>query len=91
MAHQEEITSMLSHEDYKYQEHTRRAADFKKIDLFRSAREEYKLALNYYPGDPVATTGIDECNSYIKRDRRKVLFIVPFVLALIAVVIYLNM
>jgi len=41
----------ITHEEIKYREHTERAAHFIKIDLFRSAREEFKAALEYKPGD----------------------------------------
>ena len=91
MAHHEESNGILSHEELKYQEHTRRASDFIKIELFRSAREEFKLALNYKPGDPFSLSKIAECNGFICRDRTKVLVIVPIVLALIASVIMLNL
>ena len=90
MSLHEETTGNLNHEELKYQEHTRRASDFMKIDLFRSAREEFKLALNYNPGDQLSLTKIDECNAYINRDRVKVLVIAPIVLAVITVVIMLN-
>ncbi len=90
MSHHEETTATLSHEEIKYQEHTRRAADFKKIDLFRSSREELKRALEYRPGDTLSLAGIDECNSFIRRDRVKVLIITPIVLAVIAAVIMMN-
>jgi len=53
MAHHEEHIEHLTHEQLKYKEHTERAAHFIKIDLFRSAREEYKAALQYQPGDPI--------------------------------------
>lgn len=91
MAHHEEDSANLSHEELKYREHTRRASDFMKIDLFLSARGEYERALEYHPGDTLSLEKIDECNSNIRRDRVKVLIIVPFVLALIATIILFNL
>ena len=90
MAHQEPIEENYSHEEIKYRYHIQRGSDYMKIDLFRSARETYKEALNYKPGDPLATEKISECNGYIRRDRKKVLVIVPIVLAAILGIILLN-
>ena len=86
VAHQEN-TSNLSHDEIQYQYHIQRGSDFTKIELFRSARENYKEALKYRPGDPFAMEKIDTCNRQIRKDRTKVLIIVPIVLAIIAAVI----
>ena len=80
----------LSHEELKYREHTERAGHFIKIDLFRSAREEYKAALAYREGDELCLRGIMEMNGNISRDAKKVYVIVPIVLAIIAAVIFLS-
>jgi hypothetical protein len=80
----------LSHEEIQYQYYIQRGLDFTKIELFRSAREHYKQALNYKPGDSFVLERIDACNQQIRKDRTKVLIIIPFVLALIATVIALN-
>ncbi|MEI8006446.1 MAG: hypothetical protein WCI48_09570 [Bacteroidota bacterium] len=76
----------LSHDELKYREHTERAALFIKIDLFRSAREEYKAALVYKPGDEKCLKGISDMNSNIQRDKKVVLAVVPVVLAVIAAI-----
>jgi hypothetical protein len=91
MSHHEIQEEHITHEELKYREHTQRGADFCKIDLFRSAREEYKAALIYKPGDEFSAAKVIECQSYINRDRKKVLVIVPFVLLVIAAVIILNL
>jgi hypothetical protein len=91
MAHQETHEENLSHDEIQYRYHITRGSDFMKIDLFRSARETYKEALIYKPGDPIATEKITECNQNIRRDRKKVLVIVPFVLAIILGVILMNL
>jgi hypothetical protein len=90
MAHQEVHEENLSHEEIQYRYYIQRGLDFTKIELFRSAREHYKQALAYKPGDPFTTERIDACNAQIRQDRTKVLIIVPFVLALISAVIVLN-
>lgn len=90
MAHEEIREENLSHEEIKYRYHIQRGSEYMKIDLFRSARETYKEALNYKPGDQLATEKIEECNKYIRRDRNKVLVIVPFVLVVILGVILIN-
>jgi hypothetical protein len=90
MAHQEVSQENLSHEEIKYQYFMTRGLDFIKIELFRSAREHYKQALDYKPGDPLATEKIAWCNDQIRRDRKTVLILVPLVLALIGAVIVLN-
>jgi len=86
MAHKEENNVNLSHEELKYKEHTERAAHFIKIDLFRSAREEFKTALTYKPGDTPCLRQIDIMNANIARDRRTVLTVVPVVMAVILLI-----
>jgi hypothetical protein len=87
MAHQEAHEENLSHEEIKYREHMKRAADLCKIDLFLTAKAEYELALTYKPGDPEAAAKAEQCQSNINRDRKKVLVIVPIVVAIIIAVI----
>lgn len=87
MAHHEEQHETLSHEELKYREHMKRAADLCKIDLFLTAKSEYELALTYKPGDPEATAKAEQCLHNINRDRKKVLVIVPIVIAIIIAVI----
>jgi len=77
----------LTHEELKFREHTERAGHFIKIDLFRSAREEFKAALEYKPGDEQCIQGIAQMNTNIKRDARVVYVVVPVVLAIIAAVV----
>jgi hypothetical protein len=90
MAHQEVHEENLSHGEIMYRYHILRGSDYMKIDLFRSARETYKEALTYKPGDSFSLEQIDLCNKNISRDRKKVLVIVPIVLVVIAAVILLN-
>ena len=80
----------LSHEEIKYNYFIQRGLDFTKIELFRSEREHYKQALLYKPGDDFTLGRIDACNAQIRKDRVKVLIIVPFVLAIIATIIAMN-
>ena len=91
MAHEEVHEENLSHDEIQYRYHIQRGSDYMKIDLFRSARETYKEALIYKPGDPLAAEKIAVCHQYIRRDRKKVLIIVPVVLAIILGVILLNL
>jgi hypothetical protein len=87
MSHHEKPKENLSHEELKFREHTERAGHFIKIDLFRSAREEYKAALAYRSGDTYCLKQIDSMNAQIAKDRQVVLVVVPLVLALIAAII----
>jgi hypothetical protein len=80
----------LSHEEIQYRYYIQRGLDFTKIELFRSAREHYKHALLYKPGDPFVLERIDACNNQIRKDRVKVLILVPIILGAIATVIALN-
>jgi siroheme synthase len=89
-SHAEVNEETLSHEEVQYRYYIQRGLDFSKIELFRSAREHYKQALNYKPGDPFVLERIDACNKQIKKDRTKVLVIVPILLAVIAAVIAMN-
>jgi hypothetical protein len=86
MAHHSEHTEHLTHAELKFREHTERAASFVKIDLFRSAREEYKAALQYQPGDEMCITQIDAMNANIGRDRKTVLVVAPLVILLIVAI-----
>jgi hypothetical protein len=86
MAHHSEHTEHLTHEELKFREHTERAANFIKIDLFRSAREEFKAALQYRPGDAECTRQIEVMNANIARDRKTVLVVAPLVIILIVAV-----
>jgi hypothetical protein len=90
MAHHETQEENLSHEEIMYRYHILRGSDFTKIDLFLSARNNYQLALKYHPDDPFAIERITACTEQIRHDRKKVLVIVPFVLAVITIVILLN-
>jgi len=86
MSHNEVPTAHLSHEELKFKEHTERAAHFIKIDLFRSAREEYKAALQYKKGDDFCLNQIDSMNVQIAHDRQIVMVVVPVVIAIITAV-----
>jgi hypothetical protein len=90
MAHHEESTENLSHDEIMYKYHMQRGMDFTKIDLFLSARTNYELALKYRPGDHLAAEKASACTGQIRKDRKKVLTVLPFVLALITLVILLN-
>ena len=74
----------------QYRYYIQRGLDFIKIELFRSAREHYKQALIYKPGDSFALERIDACNRQIRKDKVKVLILIPIILGLIAAVIALN-
>jgi hypothetical protein len=90
MSHEEMKEENLSHEEIQYRYYIQRGLDFTKIELFRSAREHYKQALAYKPGDAFVLERIDACNAQIRKDRTKVLILVPLVLGLIAAVIAMN-
>jgi hypothetical protein len=90
MAHHETQEENLSHEEIMYRYHIQRGSDFTKIELFLSARNNYQMALKYHPDDPFATEKITACTEQIRKDRKKVLVIVPFVLAVITLVILVN-
>jgi hypothetical protein len=78
---------LLSHEELKYREHFQRGNDFCKIELFRSAREEFRKALFYKPEDPSTGEKITACNQHIREDARRVYILVPIVIAIIIAVI----
>jgi hypothetical protein len=86
MAHHSEHNEHLTHEELKFREHTERAANFIKIDLFRSAREEFKAALQYKEGDAECIRQIDVMNAQIAHDRKTVLVVAPLVIILIIAV-----
>lgn len=89
MSHHDVGEENLTHEELKYREHIQRATHLTKIELFLTAREEYKLALLYRPGDDLATAKVAECDSRIRKDRNKVLIIAPIIIAIIVAVILL--
>ncbi|MEI6174395.1 MAG: hypothetical protein WCR01_11650 [Bacteroidota bacterium] len=86
MAHHEDHNEHLTHEQLKFREHTERAANFIKIDLFRSAREEFRAALQYKPGDEECLAKIDLMNEHISRDRKTILIVVPLVIIVIVAI-----
>ena len=86
MAHHEEHNEHLTHDELKFREHTERAGHFIKIDLFRSAREEFKAALQYNPGDRNCLQQIDAMNANIARDRKIVMVVAPLVIILVLAV-----
>ena len=90
MEHHAENITTLTHAELKFREHTERAANFIKIDLFRSAREEFKTALQYKPDDEECLWKINEMNANISRDRKSVLIVVPLVFLLIIAVCLFN-
>ena len=90
MSHPEVNEENLSHEEIQYRYYIQRGLDFTKIELFRSAREHYKQALNYKHGDTFAMERMDACNNQIRLDRKKVLILVPLVLLVITAVIVMN-
>ncbi|MBN1199880.1 MAG: hypothetical protein JXA23_11055 [Bacteroidales bacterium] len=77
----------LPHDEIMYREHFQRGNDFCKIELFRSAREEFKAALHYKPGDEASKKMEEDCENQIQQDARKVYIIIPIVLVIIAAVI----
>jgi len=77
----------LPHDEIMYREHFQRGNDFCKIELFRSAREEFIAALHYKPGDEASKKLEADCHRQIQQDAKKVYVIVPIVLAIIAAVI----
>ncbi len=84
--HSEHHTGHLTHEELKFREHTERAANFIKIDLFRSAREEFKAALQYRPGEATCIRQIEVMNANIARDRKTVFVVAPLVIILIVAI-----
>jgi hypothetical protein len=90
MSHHENQTEHLTHEQLKFKEHTERGAHFIKIDLFRSAREEFKAALQYKPGDQDCLEKINLMNANIARDKKTVFVVVPLVIILIVAIALLG-
>ncbi len=89
MAHPEEPTVHLSHEELMYEDHIRRASDFMKIDLFLSAKREYEKALGFKSNDVLALDQIAVCNKNLKRDRKTVLIVAPLVILVILAIAFL--
>jgi len=87
MAHTSLYDQHLSHEEIKFREHFQRGLDFIKIELYRSAREEFKAALRFNPESEEAKTKMLDCDENIRKDARKVYLLVPVVLAIIAAII----
>lgn len=87
MSHHDTQEENLTHEELMYRYHIQRGYDFTKIELFLSARNNYQLALKYKPDDPFAQEKFRSCSEQIRKDRKKVLVIVPIVLAIITLVI----
>ena len=79
----------LPHAEIKYSEHFQRGLDFFRIELFRSARQEFNEAMAFTSNDKACQEKIKECNQHIKSDAKKIYIIAPIVVAVIAIVILL--
>lgn len=88
MAHEELNGENLSVEEKRYNDFIRRGDDFFRIELFKSAREMYEEALKYKQNDETANLKIAECKRFIKRDTKKILITLPFLIVIILTVIY---
>jgi hypothetical protein len=86
MAEQSLYDQGLSHDELKYREHFQRGIDFTKIELYMSAREEFRAALTYKPGDKASEEKAAECENHITKDAKAVYIIVPIVLAIIVAI-----
>lgn len=73
----------LTEEEKEYRDLIRRGDDFFRIELFKSSREKYEEALKLKPSDEYAQNRIIECNNLIKRDTRRILMVLPFVIAFV--------
>ena len=90
MSHHETNQEHLSHDEIMYNYFVQRGMELAKIDLFLSSRNHYEKALQFKPNDPHCLERMRECTDQIREDRKKVLVIVPILLAVIGWVICAN-
>jgi hypothetical protein len=91
MANNETENLNISPEEKEYNDLIRRGDDFFKIDLFKSAKEMYEKVLLIKPDDPDTVSKISECKRLIKRDTKRVLIVLPFILIAVITVIWVKM
>lgn len=74
-------------EEKKYNDFVRRGDDFFRIELFKSAKEMYEQALLLKPDDESTITKKADCERLIRRDTKRVLIVLPFIIIAVATVI----
>ena len=91
MAHEEVIEPNLSLEEKTYNDFIRRGDDFFRIELLKSAKEMYEEALKCKQNDEPASLKIVECKRLIKRDTKRILIVLPFLIIIVLAVIYYKL
>ena len=79
--------STLSKEEKMFNEYIRRGDDFFRIELFKSSREMYQEAQKLKPQDTYCATRIKECTNLIRRDTKRILFVLPFLIIIVGAII----
>ena len=68
----------------------RRGDDFFRIELFKSAKEMYEEALKYKKNDEATQMKIGECKRLIKRDTRRIITVLPFLIIIVVTYYIVN-
>jgi len=77
-----------SPEERLYLDYTRKAEDFMKIEIYRSAKEWYTRALELKINDDQIRAKLDSCNRLIQQEKKRILIIVS-VIAIVTIVLVL--
>ena len=88
MAHEEVNEVILTKEEKIYNDLIRRGDDFFKIELFKSARGMFEEAMKYKPNDEATKSKIAECRRLVRRDTKRVIAILPFLIIIVSTVIW---
>jgi hypothetical protein len=75
MGHQESPEN-ISHEEKKFNELMRNGDDFLKIEIYRSAVKQYKLAATLDVNNDLANKKIAECERLLVKERKWIYVIV---------------
>jgi hypothetical protein len=80
-----ELKENISHEEKKFNELMRNGDDFLKIEIYRSAVKQYKLAATLDVDNDLANKKIAECERLLVNERKWIYVIVA--IAAVAVVL----
>lgn len=87
--HENHSKTSLSREEQLYHDFIRRAEDFMKIEIFRNAKECYKLALDTGVDNKYVNKQISLLDQKIKSEVKTIRIILAIAVAIIATVIWL--
>lgn len=79
----------LSPGERRFLDYMEKGDGFMKIEIYRSAKECYSLALEIKPNEGLAKGKLDNCNSLIQSEKKRIIIIVS-VIAIAALILVFS-